>query len=52
MEQVKHDTVVGNNVKRYTSPMTTVVFVKAQGILCVSNPDKYSTEMSEGEDNW
>lgn len=47
MEQDKHNTIM-----RYTSPESRVVFVKAQGILCVSNPEKYSTETSEGDDNW
>ncbi len=47
MEQVKHDTVM-----RYASPESRVVLVKAQGILCVSNPEKYSTETEEGDNNW
>lgn len=52
MEQVKHDTVDGVSEKRYTRPRAKVVFVKTQGMLCVSNPDKYTTEMEAGNDNW
>lgn len=37
---------------RYRSPEVRVVSVKAHGILCISNPDLYSTEMEEGNDNW
>lgn len=36
----------------YKSPKTKVVFVKPQSILCISNPDAYTTEMEEGNDNW
>ena len=36
MEQVKHDSPAEHNVKRYTSPKTRMVFVKAQGVLCGS----------------
>ena len=52
MEQIKHDTVAGGCVNLYRSPEARVTFVKAQGVLCVSNPEKYSTEMNEGNDNW
>ena len=36
----------------YDAPQTKVVFVKMQSILCVSNPDGNTTEMTEGDDNW
>ncbi len=52
MEQVKHDTAAGDYRQWYSSPEVRVVFVKAQGILCISNPDSHSTEMEEGNDNW
>ena len=52
MEQVKYETAAGKGANRYASPMVKVVFVKAQGILCVSNPEEYTTEMNEGNDNW
>lgn len=38
MEQFKHDTAAMDSEKRYSSPRTKVVFVKAQGILCMSDP--------------
>ena len=52
MEQVRHDTAAGESVKRYASPEVKVVFVKTQDILCVSNPERYSTETEEGDSNW
>ena len=44
-----------NSVKQYISPKIKVVSVKAHGMLCtskLSEPDLYSTEMEEGDDNW
>ena len=52
MEQVKHDTAAGDYRQRYSSPEVRVVFVKAHGMLCISNPDANTTEMKEGDDNW
>lgn len=38
MEQVRHDTATEYNGKRYESPKARMVSVKAQGLLCISNP--------------
>ena len=55
MKKLRHNTAAENSVKRYIGPMIKVVSVKAHGMLCTSNvrnPDSYSTEMEEGDDNW
>ena len=53
MKKLKHNTAAENSVKQYyRSPMIKVVSVKANGILCISKPDSYLTEMEEGNDNW
>ena len=57
MEQVKHDTAVGNNVKRYKSPKTQVLFVKSHGVLCGSpygeNTEKFGMSgNSYDEGDW
>ena len=52
MKKLRHNTAAENSVKQYISPKIKVVSVKAHGILCISNPDSYSTEMVEGDDNW
>lgn len=50
MEQVKYDAVVGeNSVKRYASPRTTAVFVKAQRVLCQSNGNDSMGEYDFGD---
>lgn len=36
MEQFEHVPVAENSVKYYLSPKATVIFVKAQNVLCVS----------------
>ena len=41
-----------NQLLQYSSPKVKVILVKPQNILCVSNPDAYTTEMGEGDDNW
>ena len=49
MEQGKHDTSAeDNSVKRYASPRTTVVFIKAQGVLCQSNGNYSMSEYDYG----
>ena len=53
MKKLRHNTAAENSVKQYyRSPMIKVVSVKAHGILCISNPEAYTTEMEEGDDNW
>lgn len=52
MKKLRHNTAAENSVKQYISPKIKVVSVKAHGILRISNPDSYSTEMVEGDDNW
>ena len=50
MKQVKYDTATGDNsVKRYASPRTTVVFVKAQRVLCQSNGNDSMREVDYGD---
>lgn len=50
MDQVKHNTAAGDNsVKLYASPRTTVVFVKAQGVLCLSNGNDSMGEYDFGD---
>ena len=52
MKKLRHNTAAENSVKQYISPKIKVHSVKAHGMLCISNPDSYSTEMVEGDDNW
>ena len=53
MEQGKHDTSAeDNNVKRYASPRTTVVFVKAQGVLCQSGTINGLNPREDDTDFW
>ena len=47
-----NDNTIPGREKQYRSPKTKVVFVAGQDILSVSNPDAYTTEMEEGNDNW
>lgn len=36
----------------YESPKIKVIEIDIQELICVSNPEKYSTEMEYGDDNW
>lgn len=48
MEKVKHGNAAGDSVKRYRSPETRVVFVKAQGVLCGSNDSMREYDYGNG----
>ena len=49
MELAKHGTTDENGVKRYISPKATVIFVKAQNVLCVSPGNEPMSEFDYGD---